>query len=96
MGRLVLAVAADGAGSPADASGGDQSPQRAELLGSLDRGDHLIGIGDISLGEHSADVLGHRLALVGVHVDHHDLGAAGGEAADGGLTEARSASGDDR
>ena len=67
-----------------------------ELLGRLDGGDHLLGVGDVGLGEHAADVLGDGLALLRVHVDDDDLGAAGGEEADGGLTEARGPAGDDR
>ena len=94
--RLVLAVAPDGAGGPADAGGGDEGAQRAELLGRLDRRDHLVDVGDVGLGEDAVDVLGHRLALLRVHVDDDALGAALGEVADGGLTEARGPSGDDR
>ena len=78
------------------ARGGDQGPQRAELLGRLDRGDDLVDVGHVGLGEDAADVLGHRFALLGVHVDDDAPGATGGEQADGGLTEARGASGDDR
>ncbi len=70
--------------------------QRAQLLGRLDRGDDLVGVGDVGVGEHAADLLGEGLALVVLHVEHHDdLGAPLGEEAGGGLAEARGATGDD-
>jgi hypothetical protein len=96
MGRRVLPVLADGAGRPADAGGVDDGPERAHLLGGLDRGDDLVGVGDVGLGEEAADVLGDELALLVLHVGDDDPGATLGQEAGRGLTEAGGAAGDDR
>src|ERR687897_1282844 len=64
VGRLVLAVLADGARGPAEPGRGDERPQRAELLCRFHRGDDLLGVGDVAGREHAVDLLGERLALV--------------------------------
>ena len=90
------AVLADGAGGPADAGRVDEGPQRAHLLGRLDGGDDLVGVGHVGVGEDAADVRGDGLALLVLHVGDDDLGAPLGEQPSGGLTEAGGAAGDDR
>src|SRR5690606_3517948 len=95
-GRVVLTVAPDGAGGPADAGCGDEGPERAEVLGRLHRLDDLLGVGHVGLHEHAVELLGHRLTLLRVHVDDDGPGATGGELSGGGFTEARGAAGDDR
>ena len=68
---------------------------RRDLGGGLDRGADLLGVGDVDLGEHALDLLGERLALVGLQVGHHHGGTAGGELTGDGGADARCAAGDD-
>ena len=89
VGRLDGPVAADGALGPADAGGVDDRADRRDVGGGLDRGADLLGVGHVDLGEHALDLLGERLALVGLQVGHHDGGAAGGELAGDGGADAR-------
>ena len=90
-----VAVAADGALGPADAGGVDDGAERRDLGGGLDRGADLLGVGDVDLGEDALDLLGERLALVGLQVGDHDGGTAGGELTGDGGADARCAAGDD-
>ena len=94
-GGVELAVPADGALRPADAGGVHQDPQRAELDGLRDRRLDLLGVGDVDRDERAADLLGERLALVGLEVGDDDLRARGGELAGDGGADARGGAGDD-
>src|SRR6185312_7786128 len=80
---------------PAQARAVDEDPQRTQLRGGLDRGAHLLLVGDVGLDVHPADLAGDLLALVVLQVEHDDLAAALGEQPRRRLAQARRASGHD-
>src|SRR5699024_4213856 len=90
-----LAVAADGALRPADAGRVDQGLERAELERLVDGGLDLRGAGDVDGDEGAADLAGELLAVLGPQVRDDDRGAARGQAAGRGRTDARRTAGDD-
>ncbi len=61
-GRLERAVTADRALRPADAGGVDEHPHRAHRLRHLDGVDEVVGVGDVDLGERTADLVGECVA----------------------------------
>jgi hypothetical protein len=93
--RLDLPVAADGPLRPADARGVDHRAERGDLGGGVDGGRDLVGVGHVDEGEDALDLLGERLALVGLEVGDHDGRAPGGELAGDRGTDARRRAGDD-
>ena len=97
MRGLVGPVTPDRARRPTDAGGVHHGPQRAELLGRLDRGDDLLGVGDVGRREHAAGLLGQGVALLllTIEVQDDDLGALLGQGTHGCLTQARSSTGHD-
>ena len=97
VGRLVLAVLADGAGGPADAGAVTSARSGPISLAASTAAMTWSVFGDVGRDEQPADLLGERLALVGlaVEVGDHDLGAAAREGLGGGGAEARGAAGDD-
>ncbi len=94
-GQGVGAVLAHGLFGRCDACAVDQAHEFAHG----DRlGDHGLRVGflaDVALDEGAADVLGHGLALVGLHVGDDDLAAIGSQHACRAFTKTRSAAGDD-
>ena len=95
-GRRVLTVAPDGALRPPDAGRVDEIAQWSELDGGRDGLLVLVGLGHVDRDEHTADVLGEGLALLGVEVRHDNLRTLGGELTDDGCADARRAARDDR
>ena len=79
VGRGVVAVPADGPGGPTDAGAVDQRLERRHLDGRVDRGDDLLGLGDVGLDEQAAELLGQGFTLVRLEVGHDDADAALGQ-----------------
>ena len=61
----------------------------------IDRGLAVRLLRDVALHEHASDVARDRLALVGLHVGHHHLGAVGREHPSRAFAQARGGAGDD-
>jgi hypothetical protein len=91
-----LTVAADGADRAADAGGVHAGPQRRDRRRLLDGGGDLLGPRDVDLGEDALDLLGERLALVGLEVGDDDGRAARGEGTGAARSDAAGAAGHDR
>src|SRR5829696_1476854 len=89
-------VPADDAARAAQAGAVDEDPEGPEFGRRLDRGLHLLLVGDVGLGEHTADLGGELLARRLLQVEHDHSGAALRQEPRRGLTEARCATGHDR
>src|SRR3546814_3996403 len=94
-GGVELACATDRPLCPADACRVDHGAQGGQLDGLVHRVLVLLVVGYIDADEDPADLLGQRLALLGVQVGDDDLGALGRQLAGGGGTDSGGAAGDD-
>ena len=95
MGGGEFPVLADGALGPSHAGGVDQRAKRTEIHRGVDRIDDLLGVGDVDLDEHAADLTRELLAAFDLHVGDDDLGAEIGQLTRGGGTDARCPTSDD-